>query len=178
MHDVCEGVHGRELRDQDADHSSVSAYGNEISLLYEEISATQICLISNSSDEEVFKKLTFENPEYSVSDTGTVRFSVIIKCENFKIFDDVSAVVDGTIKIIMCEGNKEVATSYISAPYKGFSKSKKFETLFLFAGKPNVEYTFKFMPYHLCEIEKTRFDNVRDVYIDLSDKYEFANKIM
>ena len=133
----------------------VVAIHNELKEFDKNFEKEKIKLVSDPTKEEVFKKLTFDKTEVSISQTGAFKVKTLVSGCKFTIFDKLPAVVDGTIVATLYQNNIKVGDALLVLPEKGIStRARKTEGICICNADKNIPYEIKFAPYHLWEIEE------------------------
>lgn len=125
----------------------------------EQIDRLNMRLISDMSTNECFELLSFSNVSLRISETGAFTIHVTAKTkEPIYIYDDVPAVVDGTIIAHLSYDNCEVGSAKMVLPVSGLPSGKiVFLTGICLSGAQQCkekEYNISFTPYRLWLIEK------------------------
>ena len=132
-------------------------YSAEADKLQAQIQEAEAALIADDSPQECLERLRFDGVRVMVSKTGTCRVmaSAYLK-DDFTIFNNVSATVDGTILAEICDGNSVIGHAKLVLPVWGTSKitAEKMEGMALFCGHPGKEYTVRFKAENLWAMEK------------------------
>jgi len=126
----------------------------QIEYYKKQIEETEIKLIDDSSPKELLNHL---NPSATlkVSETGAVKITVkTSETVGLKIYDSVSAVVDGTIKVNLLKGGKKVGQAYATLPVDGSKYQNTINTICISPKESANDYTVSFEPYKLWAIEK------------------------
>ena len=114
-------------------------------------------LVSSDSKEECFSKLKISNTTIDVTKTGTITVTATIKVkeEPLFIYDDVSAIIDGTIGANIYYGDTLIGTARIVAPVYGFNEKDKLTGMCLFCGETSKkgQYSVKYEPINLWAME-------------------------
>lgn len=80
----------------------------------------EVCLIEDRNDKDYLKYVDIVVEEREFSVTGNAIITIVIKPNKpFTIFDDVPAVVDGSIKVCLTSNGKIVGTGYYVFPFYG-----------------------------------------------------------
>lgn len=123
--------------------------------IQEEIRDFQTKLTCDIPAEKLFEKLSFSETDISVSDCGSVKITTMVELnEKFKIFDDVPAVIDGTIIGKIYSGDTLKGTAQLVLPLYGIGKKTQLKGICLSDCKKGTNYTVKFVPKHLWALEK------------------------
>lgn len=72
----------------------------------------------------------------------------------FYIFDDVPAVIDGTVIAQIWDGKTCIGKAELVLPCYGISEKRKLEGWCLFAGKPGKQYSVSFTATNLWAMEQ------------------------
>lgn len=113
-------------------------------------------LISNISTDEVMELLNVSMTRLTVSETGTCKIEVQIQTkEQIFLYEDIPAVVDGTILAHVLENGHEIGTAKLTLPMWGVSSYPcKLYGMALFCGNPQEKYTVTFSAYKLWLMER------------------------
>lgn len=129
---------------------------DKVASLRKKINETPLKRVSNTSAEEVFKKLKFGQIDYTISKSGLIRVTALVSSEIKYIYENVPAVVDGTLKGVLFQNEKEIGNALFVLPRNGVSD--KFVNVTGICINANVDnetpIRVSFAPYHLWEIEK------------------------
>lgn len=133
-------------------------YRDKASRLLKEIEDTETKLISDNNPKAYLSKLKFYNTKIEVSETGTCTVTTSAKLNApFVIFDDVPALIDGTVNAEIYDGNTLIGTAFLVLPTYGIRYGKSSETalkgMALYCGTPGKEYTAKFTAKDLWAME-------------------------
>lgn len=131
-------------------------YKEEAKELQEQIQEAETALVAEDSADKCFNRLRFEETAVTISETGTC--SVMAKAylkNNFTIFNNVKATVDGTILAEICDGKNVIGCAKLVLPIWGTSKTdtEELEGMALFCGQPGKEYTVRFKAGNLWAME-------------------------
>ena len=120
-----------------------------------EIERTKERLIANTPAEEIMKKLSVNNTQVEVTETGAIRIVAQVTAEGkFVIYEDVKAFADGTLLAHVYDGNREVGTAKMVLPVDGVEKTANVVGLCLSGGEKGKKYVVKYTPYKLWLMEK------------------------
>lgn len=134
-----------------------SAQGNlrNADKIMEEIENFKLKLISDEPADELMKKISFSNTDVLVSETGAAMVCTSATLDpNFKIFDDVPAVVDGTIIAKIYDGDQLCGTARLVLPIYGLGQNIPLNGICIDCCKPGKSYTTKFDAENLWAMEK------------------------
>lgn len=117
--------------------------------------AAEIKLIGNIPAEDLMQYFVFNNKKVTISETGAFEISVNAKLKrDVTIFDDVSAVIDGTIAADLYQDNKKVGTALMVLPTFGIGEACTLEGICLSGASKDKPYELKLRPYHLWAMEE------------------------
>lgn len=120
-----------------------------------EIDSFKLKLVSDESSTELMKKISFSNTRVSVTETGAARVYTKASLEpEYKIFDDVPAIVDGTILAKIYDGDRLCGTAQLVLPLYGLGQNISLRGICLDCCEGGKQYTVKFEAKNLCAIEK------------------------
>lgn len=123
--------------------------------IMKEIENFKLKLVSDESAAELMKKISFSNTDVLVSETGAAMVCTSATLDvNFKIFDDVPAVVDGTIVAKIYDGNQLCGTAQLVLPMYGLGQDIPLKGICIDCCKPGKKYTAKFTAKNLWAMEK------------------------
>lgn len=134
-----------------------SAQGNRRNAdeIMKEIENFQLKLVSDESAAELMKKISFSNTDVLVSETGAAMVCTSATLDpKFKIFDDVPAVVDGTIIAKIYDGDQLCGTAQLVLPMYGLGQNIPLNGICIDCCKPGKNYTAKFTAKNLWAMEK------------------------
>lgn len=131
-------------------------YKDEAEKLQAQIQEAETALIAEDSPQKCFERLRFDGVRVMVSETGTcsVMASAYLK-DNFTIFNNVNATVDGTILAEICDGSRVIGCAKLVLPVWGTSKitAEKLEGMALFCGHSGRDYTVHLKAGNLWAME-------------------------
>lgn len=113
-------------------------------------------MVTDTPKDKVLDRLDIKLKDISISQTGafTVQASVKLR-NNFVIFDNIQAVVDGTICADLYQEGNKVGSALLVLPTFGVDKQKTtIKGISLDGAILGVPYEVKFTPYLLWEMEK------------------------
>lgn len=120
------------------------------------VDEAKIKLVTDTPKDKVLDRLDIKLKDISISQTGafTVQASVKLR-NNFVIFDNIQAVVDGTICADLYQEGNKVGSALLVLPTFGVDKQKTtIKGISLDGAILGVPYEVKFTPYLLWEMEK------------------------
>lgn len=98
---------------------------------------------------------------YEVTETGAVKIKVEMhSTPNLIIYDEITAVVDGSIKVLLKADDKVVGSAVCVLPYGGMTRNASVDCICCNPKKKAKQYKFDFAPHNLWAIETK--DRVRD----------------
>lgn len=123
--------------------------------IMKEIEDFKLKLISDVNADILMKEINFDKTEVVVSQTGAARVHTVASLNpNFKIFDDVEAVVDGTIIAkIYDDDNKMCGTAKMVIPMYGLRRNVKLEGICIGCCESGKKYTVKFVAKNIWAME-------------------------
>lgn len=111
-------------------------------------------LVSDNKAENLMNLITFSNTDVLVSETGAAMVCTLASAKpNFKIFDDVPAVIDGTIIAKIYEGNQLCGTAQLVLPIYGLGQKIPLNGICIDCCKPGKQYHVKFTAQNLWAME-------------------------
>ena len=121
----------------------------------QEIDVAKTKLVSDESPEVCMSHIVFSDTQVAISETGTCTVTTNARMESpMIIFDDVQAVVDGTITAQIFDKDTMIGTALLVLPCYGLNCSNsKLTGMSLFCGKQDLEYTVKFEANKLWALE-------------------------
>lgn len=134
-----------------------SAQGNRRNAdeIMKEIENFKLKLVSDEPAAELMKKISFSNTDVLVSETGAAMVCTSATLDpEFKIFDDVPAVVDGTIIAKIYEGDQLCGTAQLVLPMYGLGQNIPLNGICIDCCKPGKNYTAKFTAKNLWAMEE------------------------
>lgn len=136
-----------------------SAQGNrkKADEIMKEIERVKTKLISEESSDELMKKISFSHTVFLATETGAAKvFTCASLDQEFRIFDDVPAVVEGTIIAQIYDGDQLSGTVQLVFPVYGLEGLGKISLkgICLDCCKPGKNYTVKFIAKNLWAMER------------------------
>ena len=134
-----------------------SAQGNRsnANAIMQEIEDFKLKLVSDESAADLMQKISFTNTDVLVSETGAAMVCTCASLDpDFKIFDDVPAVVDGTIIAKIYDGNQLCGTAQLVLPIYGLGQNIPLNGICVDCCHPGKRYTAKFTAKNLWAMEK------------------------
>lgn len=121
----------------------------------QEVENIKLKLVADVPAAELMKKITFSNTDVLVSETGAAMVCTSASLDpNFRIFEDVPAVVDGTIVAKIYDGDQLSGTAQLVLPVFGLGQNIPLNGICLDCCKPGKHYTVKFAAKNLWAMEK------------------------
>ena len=129
-------------------------YRKKAKELEAEIESAKTKLVADLDTAACFDMLTFYDEQVSVSATGTCTVTARTKLKApLKIFEDVDAVIDGTILARIYEGDTLIETATMVIPVHGVASGAYLKGMCLFCCEAEKEYTVKFTAGDLWAME-------------------------
>lgn len=97
-------------------------------------------------------KLRFSDTKVEVSSTGTCTVKTVVTAEQMKIFDDVSAVIDGEVIAEIYDEKTLIGTATMVLPVYGVGRAD-LTGMALYCGKEGHSYHVKFTSENLWAME-------------------------
>lgn len=111
-------------------------------------------LCEQLNQKELLEMMHPSVEEYQITETGAVKLKVkLYSTPNLIIFDEVKAVVDGSIKILLKVNNEVVGSAICVLPFGGMDGSATVNAICCEPEKKATAYTFDFVPNHLWAVE-------------------------
>ena len=134
---------------------SASGNSKNADAIMKEIEAFKLKLISDDTKETLLDKITFSNTDVLVSETGAAMVCTSATLDpSFVIFDDVPAVVDGTIVAKIYDGDRLCGTAQLVLPIYGLGQNITLNGICIDCCKPGKKYSVKFVAKNLWALEK------------------------
>lgn len=134
---------------------SSSSKHRDADAIMKEIENFKLKLMSDEPSAELMKKISFNNTDVLVSETGAAKICTSATLDpEFKIFDDVPTVVDGTIIAKIYDGDQLCGTAQLVLPMYGLGLNIPLEGICIDCCKPENKYTVKFTAKNLWAMEK------------------------
>lgn len=122
--------------------------------IMKEIENFKLKLVSDESSAELMKKISFSHTDVLVSETGAAMVCTCASVDpNFKIFEDVPAIVDGTIIAKIYDGDQLCGTAQLVLPVYGLGQNIPLNGICIDCCKPGKTYTAKFSAKNLWAME-------------------------
>ncbi|MBQ6600496.1 MAG: hypothetical protein IIX36_02530, partial [Clostridia bacterium] len=127
---------------------------NDVKYWKEKLEEAKLLLVGDYDNQQLIEMLKPEVKSYEVSETGAVTLKVEVhSTSELYIYDDVRAVVDGCIKVILKVDNEVVGSAVCVLPFGGMSCSTTVYGICLEPERRAQEYTFDFQPENLWVTE-------------------------
>ena len=128
---------------------------NRAKALLAEIESTKTKLVSDDDAVTCLSKLSFTDTNVEVSETGTCTVTTTAKqASPMIIFDDVEAVIDGTVIAKIYDGTSLVGTAPMVLPKYGVKDSTDLKGMCLYCGKEGRDYTVEYAAVNLWAMER------------------------
>ena len=123
--------------------------------LQEEIENTKTKLLGKEDAAASLSYLSFDQTEVEISETGTCTVTTTASMKKpLYIFDDVKAVVDGTVLAKIYDGKELVGVAKMVLPPYGIEKKETLKGVCLFCGEAGKHYTAEFAAVNLWTMER------------------------
>jgi|GEM_PF-961268 len=121
-----------------------------------EIENFKLKLVGEESSAELMKKISFKNTDVLVSETGAAMVCTSASLDpEFRIFDDVPAVVDGTIIAKIYDGDQLCGTAQMVLPMYGLGRNITLKGICIeCCCEPGKSYTAEFSAKNLWAMEE------------------------
>lgn len=121
-----------------------------------EIENFKLKLVGEESSAELMKKISFQNTDVLVSETGAAMVCTSASLDpEFRIFDDVPAVVDGTIIAKIYDGDQLCGTAQMVLPMYGLGRNITLKGICIeCCCEPGKSYTAEFSAKNLWAMEE------------------------
>lgn len=129
-----------------------SAQGN-LNYWNDRLEAAKLTLSEQQNEYEIIDMLHPTVKEYHVSETGAVHVSIALQACVLTIFGAVTAAADGSIKVIVKDGDAIVGEAITDLPYGGVRCDTVVNAICCNPSKCAQEYTFSFAPNYLWAVE-------------------------
>ena len=114
----------------------------------------KILLCEQLNQKELLEMMHPSVEKYEITETGAVKLKVkLYSTPNLIIFDEVKAVVDGSIKVLLKLNNEVVGSAVCVLPFGGMDGSATVNAICCEPEKKATAYTFDFVPNHLWAVE-------------------------
>lgn len=134
---------------------SASENNRNANSIMKEIESFKLKLISDDSKETLLERISFTNTDVLVSETGAAMVCTSASLDpNFMIFDDVPAIVDGTIVAKIFDGDKLCGTAQMVLPIYGLGQNITLNGICIDHFQPEKQYSVKFIAKNLWAMEK------------------------
>ncbi len=138
-----------------ASYSGASDYDRRANALQEEIETTKTKLVSDDDAKTCLSKIIFSNTKVETSETGTCTVTTsAMLAERMIIFDDVEAIIDGTIIAKIYDGKTLVGTASLVLPKYGVRGETKLKGMCLYCGTKGKTYTVEYAAVNLWAMER------------------------
>lgn len=131
-------------------------YKSEAKKLLAQIQDAETALVAEDSPDVCFNRLRFDEATVTVSKTGTCNVMTNAYLKNdFTIFNNIKATVDGTILAEICDGGNVIGCAKLVLPVWGTRKDAiaYLEGMALFCGQPDKKYTVRLKAGNLWAME-------------------------
>lgn len=133
------------------------SYESQARSVAETIENAKTKLLAKDDVQTCLKRLAFTETKVEVSETGTCTVTTkVALTEPFTIFEDVKAVIDGTIIAKIYDGETMVGTAALVLPSKGigyYHDPYPLKGMCLYCGKKDRDYRIEFAAVDLWAME-------------------------
>ena len=115
----------------------------------------KILLVQTQNESELLKMLNPKVVGIENSITGAIKLEIEFDATpNLRIFDNVPAVIDGSIRVLLSIGEKPVGFAICTLDYSGTSRKHTAKCICTNASMQSSNYDISFVPHHLWVVEK------------------------
>lgn len=126
---------------------------NEIEKLQKSKQDLDILLVEEIPENKLLKYISPKVLSKETTESGAINMRIQTQAStDFLIYDDVPAVVDGSIKVLLMNGNEVAGTAYFSLPFSGSEEQSNVSVVCREVNGTVTEILFE--PYHLWAIER------------------------
>lgn len=118
-----------------------------------EAEKAKLKLVESLPQDDLLKLLYPIIEKKQMSETGAITFTVSVNKASLTIFDTVNAVVDGSFKVKVMDGDRLAGEAYFTLPYNGSQRSSTLTSICASLPAEEKKYTFVFAPHNLFAIE-------------------------
>lgn len=119
------------------------------------LSQVKVKLIEKLDENELLNTLSPEIVKVEQSITGSVLVHIkLFADKNLTIYDDVPAVVDGSIRVTIFADGEKVGSTLCGLPFEGVTYEEDLHIVCKKLSKRNKSYTAQISPHHLWAVEK------------------------
>ena len=120
----------------------------------ERAAAAENKLVQNLPEAQLMGLIAPEGSAYN-SETGAIIVNVhIFPTKDMKIYETVPAVVDGSLKVQVLDGDEILGTTYVALPWNGSAESTMFKGVCIDPARKAKKYTVQVEPVRLWAMEK------------------------
>lgn len=121
---------------------------------WQELESSKFMLIDDSNGTDLLSKLHLNVLSVENSLTGAVKIQIEVNATpDLLIYDNVPAVVDGSITVLLKIGEKVVGTTVASLGYEGAYKRHNIDCICTNISEQAENYRIEFAPHHLWLVE-------------------------
>lgn len=118
------------------------------------LNEAKVLLCEKLNQSELLAMLHPSVENFEITETGAVKLNVKLhSTPNLIIFDEIKAVVDGSIEVLLKVDGEVVGSAVCVLPYGGMTNSATAKCICCKPEKQAKEYTFDFSPNHLWAVE-------------------------
>lgn len=141
------------LETKDFRARKASAQGS-IERWWQELESSKLLLIADGNETDLLSKLHLNVLSVENSLTGAVKIQIEVNATpDLHIYDNVPAVVDGSIVVMLKIGEKVVGTTVSSLGYEGAYQRHNIDCICTNISEQSENYKIEFAPHHLWLVE-------------------------
>lgn len=110
-------------------------------------------LVDGINENYWVDKISYEVRSVKKTELHSIKLELSLKPETLLIFDDVKAVLDGTVKVVLSKNGNRLGEGYIFFPYHGLKYPQTFKTICPNVKEMHDTYDITLEPYHLWALE-------------------------
>ena len=119
-----------------------------------ELESAKLLLIDDRNETDLLSKLHLNVLSVENSITGAVKIQIEVNATpDLHIYDNVPAVVDGSVAVLLKIGEKVVGTTVASIGYEGAYKRHNIDCICTSISEQAENYKIEFAPHHLWLVE-------------------------
>ena len=142
-----------ELQTKDFRARKASAQ-KSIEWWWKELESARLLLVDDSNSADLLSKLQLNVLKVENSQTGAAKIQIEVNATpDLHIYDNVPAVVDGSITVLLKVGEKVVGTTVASLGYEGAYKRHTIDCICTNISEQAENYKIVFEPHHLWLVE-------------------------
>lgn len=124
-----------------------------------ELETAKILLSEKHNPKQLLSMMQPRVQQWKVTETGAVQVKIALRSTpNLVIFDDIKAVADGSIQVLLKVDGEIVGNAICDLPYGGMTRAVTVDGICCTPKQKVKKYTFEVVPNHLWAVETK--DNV------------------